>query len=283
MTDSPHARPRGLWPLVVTALLILGIGLGVSRFDAFPRFRAYVGNASVPKTLVRLGRSGKALRLLDYRSLAGTRLEGFDSKIEPEKMPSTTILDPAVVSKGLLTLSVVVDSDDLLNRDTGLITNYNKKGRSWERPAYATFFRDGKLLFATGAGLRVHGGKSRSMQHKSMRLYFRKLYGAPSASLDLVGGDPRSSIHTIVIHNGLNQKKVDGQVTEWHYLNPIAYEVARRIGCIVPSTKPVEFYINGAYQGPYVLTEHITGDFLQAHFGHDDFVLCFMLFHFCVF
>jgi hypothetical protein len=54
----------------------------------------------------------------------------------------------------------------------------------------------------------------------------------------------------------------------------LAYEIAARIGCITPATKPVQFYLNGVYQGPYVLTERVsTPDFLVSRLGHDDFFL----------
>src|SRR5690606_24556313 len=122
---------------------------------------------------------GRQLNLLDYAPMAGLKLEGFDSSLTPGEMPSTTVLEPQARHSTLPLISVVVDPDDLYDRDSGLIANYDRRGRSGERPAYATYIRDGEIVWATGAGLRVHGGKSRTLPSKSFRLHFRKIYGQP--------------------------------------------------------------------------------------------------------
>jgi hypothetical protein len=259
----------GLWPLVVTAGLILCFGVGVTHFDLFSRFRHFVGSEAVPQTLARLGRSGKTLRLLDYKTSVGTRLEGYDDEIPPQDMPSSTVLGPEIVQTGAPILSLVVESKDLVDRDHGILVNYNKRGRSWERPAYVTLFKDGEIQFATGTGVRVHGGRSRAMERKSFQLRFRKLYGAGSAPLELIDGESADKINSLVIHNSLSENDAH----TFHYVNPVAYEVAERIGCVVPAWTPVRFYLNGDYQGPYVLTERVNKDFFEAHYGHDDFVI----------
>jgi hypothetical protein len=269
MSEGPRDAVRGLWPFVAAAALILGFGVAVAHFDLFSRFRHYVGSEAVPQTLARLGRSGKTLRLLDYKTSVGTRLEGYDDEILPQDMPSSTILGPDVVQSGVPILSLVVESRDLVDRDHGILVNYEKRGRSWERPGYVTLFENGGIRFATGAGVRVHGGRSRAMQHKSFQLRFRKLYGAGSAPLGLIDGESDAKINSLVIHNSLT----GNETHTFHYVNPIAYEVAERIGCIVPAWTPVRFYLNGEYQGPYVLTERINKDFFAAHYGHDDFVI----------
>ena len=89
-------------------------------------------------------------------------------------MPSTTIIDEHELSTGLPLISIVIDNNDLKD----ILTNLLKTGRKWERPVYISYFERGNLVFATGAGLRLHGGKSRlhSPVH-SFRLYFRNVYG----------------------------------------------------------------------------------------------------------
>ena len=61
-----------------------------------------------------------------------------------------------------------------------------------------------------------------------------------------------------------------------HLVNPLAYAVAKRIGAIVPLTEPVRFFLNGEWQGVYVLTEYFgveisnNPDYFTVHFGHDN-------------
>jgi hypothetical protein len=269
-----HERPGRavtgrLWPLIAIPLLILALGLAIRHFGLFPAYREFASASTVPETLARSGRTGREFRLLEYRPLAGLRLAGFDNTLPPEAMPSTVILEPEVVRSGLPIISVVVDSRDLLDRDTGLVANYEKRGRGWERPAYASYFRDGRLVWATGAGLRIHGGSSRSYTYKSFRLHFREIYGLASLRRDLVFGGVDTPARTLAIiseRHGTEDKPA-------YFLNPIAYEIAERTGCITVASQPVKYYLNGVDQGPYALTEHITTDFLVARFGHDDFFL----------
>lgn len=269
MRKVPQHR---LITLFLLPVVIGGIGLAIKYTDGFIEFRDYAQGRTIPDVLVRSGKTGKEVRLLEYRSLAKFELEGFDRDLAPGDMPSSKNLEAVALQTRLPTLSIVINPDDLLNRDTGLLANYSKRGRSWERPAYVSYFENGYLRFATGAGLRVHGGGSRSDVQKSFRLHFRKLYGRPqilSRALFEGEGDP---IRSIVVHNDIRIKRKGKANEEWHFMNPLAYELAREIGCITPSTQPVQLYLNGVYQGLSVLTEHISGNYLKAHFGHDDFV-----------
>jgi CotH kinase protein len=55
----------------------------------------------------------------------------------------------------------------------------------------------------------------------------------------------------------------------WHFLNPLAYDIAEAAGGIVAETRPVRFFLNGQFQGVYVLTEHFDSDeFFKRHWGH---------------
>ena len=55
----------------------------------------------------------------------------------------------------------------------------------------------------------------------------------------------------------------------WHFLNPLAYDIAEAAGGIVAETRPARFYLNGEFQGVYVLTEHFDSDeFFKTHWGH---------------
>ncbi len=49
--------------------------------------------------------------------------------------------------------------------------------------------------------------------------------------------------------------------------------MARAIGAIAPETKPVRFFVNGEYYGPFVLTERFDERYFAAHWGYDDILL----------
>jgi formylglycine-generating enzyme required for sulfatase activity len=73
-----------------------------------------------------------------------------------------------------------------------------------------------------------------------------------------------------VIHDDV---RWDSDKTAWHFVNPLAYDIARAAGAIAPETRPVRFYLNGEYWGPFVLTERFDERFFAAHFGYDDILL----------
>ena len=274
MSENLQQAPARTWPLFAIPLALISLGLGVAYLDVFSGYRQYVSPSTVPEALVRSGQTGKQLAMvLKYIPDETLRVTGFDPTMNPEDMPSTTVLDAEVVQSGLPIISIVANSDDLTATDTGIVANFNNRGLAWERPVYASYFRDGQLVTATGAGLRIHGGKSRNDPAKSFRLAFRGFYGAKSLSRNLFFEGSDAAMGTLVIHNDVRVRRVGGTGVNWHYVNPIAYEIAERIGCITPDTQPVQFYLNGVYQGPYVLKERVWEDFLVSRFGHDNFFL----------
>ena len=121
---------------------------------------------------------------------------------------------------------------------------------------------------ADRAGVRVHGGGSRlSRDPQSFRLLFRKKYG----SRELPAGIAFSGAHAhplrrLVIHNDM---RVAQGGMRWHFVNPLAYDIASAAGGITPATRPVRFFLNGEFQGVYVLAEHFDPErFFERHWGH---------------
>ena len=187
----------------------------------------------------------------------------------PSRFPSSLAVPPAELTRPGALLSVYTEAQYLYAPDHGLLTNPTRVGRDWEHPATVSYFEDGDLRFAANAGLRVHGGTSRTGSPvPSFRLYFRTEYGSAQfrgGTLFAGKGDP---LTRLVVHNDLRQ---DFRGRWWHLVNPLAYDVARRIGALAPETHPASFILNGDPQGLYVLTEHVRKPFLVSRFGHDNF------------
>ena len=118
----------------------------------------------------------------------------------------------------------------------------------------------------------MHGGASRVYSKlKSFRLYFRPSYGpAAVPAQTFFSKGPAGDLTRVIVHNDV---RVDRLKREWHLVNPLAYDIAARLGGIVPRTRPVRFYLNGEFQGVYVITEQISPEFLEARFGHRDFAI----------
>jgi hypothetical protein len=188
----------------------------------------------------------------------------FAVRRSPELMPSSRAVPAEEIASGRPVLSLVAADDDLYDPATGILANPRQRGKDWERPATVSFFEGGELRFATGAGVRVHGGGSRAQQVKQgLRLYFRPRHGARQIDSRLVFDRDVGPLRELVVHNDVRR---DRARRPWHFNNPLAYDIARRIGNVTVETKPARLFLNGEFQGVYVLTERIEREFLESRF-----------------
>ena len=184
-------------------------------------------------------------------------------------LPSTVVVPAIEVVDGAPLLSVYVDHADLHDPERGILANRRQAGRAWERRASMSYFDEGQLVFASGVGIRIHGGSDRLRPGKqSFRLYFRRQYGADQFRPGVLFDDTAEPLRHLVLDRD-EQSEADGV---WHFINPLSYDIARQIGGITVQTKPIRFFLNGEWQGVYVLSEHISDQFLESHFGHSDFL-----------
>jgi hypothetical protein len=196
----------------------------------------------------------------------------FAIQRDPERVPSTRLVPPSDVRLGIPILSLAVDEADLHDPVRGLLAHPLEKGVEWERPAYVSYFDDGRLLFASQVGIRLHGGKSRENSPvQSFRLYFERRYGANAFQPGVLFGGRSDPLRQLVVHNDLRQ---DLNGMWWHFVNPLAFDIARAVGALTPRTQPARVLLNGKPLGAYVLTEHVTSrGFQDAHFGHRGFTI----------
>lgn len=187
----------------------------------------------------------------------------------PARFPSTLAVPQAALSRPGSLLSVYTEARYLHDPDYGLLTNPTRVGREWEHRATMSYFEDGDLRFASNIGLRVHGGKSRTGSPvNSFRLYFRREYGSGQFRPGTLFGGKGDPLTRLIAHNDL---RLDLRGRWWHLVNPLAFDIARRVGALAPETHPASFMLNGEPQGLYVLTEHVRKPFLMSRFGHDNF------------
>ena len=195
----------------------------------------------------------------------------------PSQFPSSLAVPSSERSRPGSLLSVYTAPRYLHDPDYGLLTNPMQVGRVWEHPATVSYFEDGNLRFASNAGLRVHGGSSRrGFPVMSFRLYFRRAYGSVQFRPGTLFGGKGDPLTRLVAHNDLrlgfdSDRGLDRRGRWWHLVNPLAFDIARRVGALAPETQPASFVLNGEPQGLYVLTEHVREPYLVSRFGHDQF------------
>jgi hypothetical protein len=266
-------------------------GFLLEQWGNFARVRKTVHNGTVPSGLLNYGTLGKLMKQLglviavpnDRARFSPTseqvpdvnaslfrrkRYEGeYLFEANPggyTTIPSSGAVSRKVLSPGLPVLSVVVQESDLFGKERGIVKNFKNSGKLWERLAYVSYFEGGRVVFATAAGIRLHGGSSRGEKGpQSYRLYFRGEYGSDQFKPGVLFSRESEPITHLVVHNILNWQS---------RFNPvIALDIARRIGCAVPETKVVRFVLNGRPQGYYYLSEHLNKSQWSSRIGHDNF------------
>jgi hypothetical protein len=188
----------------------------------------------------------------------------FSVQRSPGLLPSSLAVPDEELRRGLPTISMAVSTHDLYDRATGILANTQRHGRAWERRGTISYLENGRVLFASTAGIRVHGGGSRlTSPRQGYRVYLRREYGASTIPPGLVFGPPHAHpVRVLVVHNDVRNRLG----TEWALSNPLAFDIATAVGAITSPARPVRFLLNGQFQGVFVLYEHFhPKHYFQAH------------------
>ena len=163
-------------------------------------------------------------------------------------------------------LAIKIPLEDLYDPERGILAHRDKQGRAWERKAEVAVISDGEILFYSAAGLRLHGGKRRFAKgiQDDFRIYFRNNYGVESLPTGS-GLGLHEPIRTLVV-------KTAGWPEGQPMNTPLAFDISRKIGCLVPETTLAEIYLNGVSVGMAYVTGHLSRRQWGQFFDDAEFV-----------
>ncbi len=169
-------------------------------------------------------------------------------------------------------LSLIVDPDDFWDYERGIYVNYDERGIEWERPVDITYVdRDRRSGFHISAGIRIHGGGSRSYEKKALRLYFRQEYGVSRLEYPLFGNNENpQSFKRLILHNGGQDctNWYRGDWGNWTLMrNHLVDDLASELGGYATRDQPVLLFINGESWGVYLIRERLDRYFLDDHYN----------------
>ncbi len=174
-------------------------------------------------------------------------------------------------SVSLPVLSLVTDPAHLWDEATGIYTNAQERGRSWERPVAVEWLSpEGEVGFSVGAGLRIHGNTGRRLAKQSFRLYFRGEYGPRELAYPLFGPEPGQTYDRLVLRAGFNDSWLSAGRRAVYVRDQLVRDLHGAMGQVAARGRWVVVYLNGSYWGLYNLTERIDETFLATHFDHDE-------------
>ena len=189
-------------------------------------------------------------------------------------------------------LSLVVDPFDLFDQRTGIYVtgkgpevqmdsrdrfyfrpaNYHERGSDWERPVYVQYFDvDGELKISQNAGVRIHGGASRSFRQKSLRLYAARrydgvdqlVYGAFPNLFDNQGPDSPAEYETLILRNS------GTDFGSAFMRDVLTHRLISHTAVETQETKPVIVFLNGEYWGLYFMYERYDQGYFKNIYDVD--------------
>lgn len=205
------------------------------------------------------------------------RAQVFDDQGTPQRDPVTKSYIVAPYDPTIPVISIVTDWANL----DALHANPKGKGREWERPINLEYFAPGgEVQFNIKAGLRIHGGESRTISpKKSYRLYFRKSYGGPgNLEYPLFPDSPVTRFDKLVLRGSYNDSfayvNTTGQIKSAAFLakyigDQVVRNLHRDMGQPIAHGSWVLLYLNGEFWGLYDLTERIGLQFLRSYSDKD--------------
>lgn len=173
-------------------------------------------------------------------------------------------------------ISLVTEPDNLWDRRIGIYVNTEKHGIEWERPVSMEMFDiTGERMFWENAGIRIHGGASRTRSpRKSFRLYFRPVYGAGKLHYPLFPSGRVETFNQLTLRGGFNDTWGYDNNSQRPTATYIRDQVARNLfldmGQLAARGTWGELYLNGEYWGLYNLTERYEDDYFIQHSSFPD-------------
>jgi hypothetical protein len=153
-------------------------------------------------------------------------------------------------------------------RDATGTPHYLERGEGWERPLHFAFFEpDGTLALEQDAGARIHGGWTRNLAQKSLRLYARARHGESTFDHPFFPDLPQDRFKRVILRNSGND---NGQTM---FRDAMMQRLVEHLPIETQAYRPSVVYLNGNYWGIHNLRERQDGHYLAGNYGlsADDF------------
>lgn len=201
-----------------------------------------------------------------------------DEPIGQEIVRTYFVNDEVTRYLGLPIISLVTDPVNLFSDDSGIYVpgdlwagptenpwaaaNYRGTGVDWERPAHMEFYEsDGTRAFAQDIGIRIHGGITRSLPQKSLRIYARSEYGKSAISYPIFGEGTVGEYKRLLLHTSGD---------DWEYSmfrDGLIQSLFLDTNVDTQAFRPAVVFLNGEFWGMHNIRERYDQYYIASH--HD--------------
>lgn len=158
------------------------------------------------------------------------------------------------------TYTAGIDYDNFSLGDVGVCTqgNYFRSGSLYEREATFEYFDNGEKLMGFPVQMRLHGGCSRSIPRKSLRLYADDVFDYP-----IFDKFPERRHKRIIVRNSGND--AFGTL----FRDALYQDIVGGLNFASQETTPSILFLNGEYWGIHNIRERFDKYFFQELYGLD--------------
>ncbi|MBP3193583.1 CotH kinase family protein [Natronogracilivirga saccharolytica] len=141
--------------------------------------------------------------------------------------------------------------------------NYHQRGREWEREASFEWFEDNRQLLQQDIGIRIHGGGSRSLPQKSLRLYARSDYGQSHLEHQVFPDQAFGEFKRLILRNSGQ----DFYRRATMFRDAFMQELISDLYVQTQAYRPTVLFLNGEYWGIHNIRERYDKHFFERVYG----------------
>ncbi len=167
--------------------------------------------------------------------------------------------DGAAGPSPLPEIALTLADDDLWDAGSGIYANPHRRGEKWEREAEFEFQPAAGDPVRTHVGIRIHGGRSRDLDQKSLRVYFD--HGDGPVTLDLFDG-PARPLARVILRSA--------QYPDRMLHTGLAESLFQDLGHLGSRQAPAMVTLNGNGWGLYSVRERLDDRWVTVTLGHSD-------------
>ncbi len=150
--------------------------------------------------------------------------------------------------------------------------NYFQRGTGWERPASLEFFEDGERVLMQDIGVRIHGGGTRALPMKSLRLYARGSYGNTHMEHDFFKDQGVQSFKRLILRNSGQDFWGWGTM----FRDGFMHKLVEPLGWDIQDYAPAILFLNGEYWGIHNIRERYDRHYFERRYGIEEGDLDFL-------
>lgn len=179
--------------------------------------------------------------------------------------------------------SIVTDDDNLFDHDSGIYVpgivyeqngygegwygqpnaNYYRRGIEWEVPAQLEFIENGKTVLGQEVGIRIHGGGTRALPMKSLRLYARGSYGNTHLRYDFFPDQVDQQYKRLILRNSGQDFFGYGTM----FRDGFMHKLVEPLGWDIQDYRPAIVFLNGEYWGIHNIRERYDENYFERKYG----------------